>query len=137
MELPTMYRCALALLFVLAACAGAPGTGLGPALDGTAWTLAELRGEPALAAPEVTLAFEGDRIAGSGGVNRYFGAWSVADGRLSFGGIGATKMMGPPAAQQQEDRYFAALGEVDGASLEADRLVLTADGVAVARFARR
>jgi heat shock protein HslJ len=115
------------VVLLLAACAGGPDTdpAMIPPLDGTSWTLVTLGGEPALPAPAVTLGFEGPRVAGTGGVNRYFGGWSADGARLSFTDIGSTRMMGAPAAQQQENRYLAALREVDGAHLDGETLVLT------------
>jgi heat shock protein HslJ len=58
-------------------------------LDGTAWTLASLAGRPIAAGGDATLRFEGDRVSGSDGCNRFAGPWT---------GAGATVRIGPQLA---------------------------------------
>jgi heat shock protein HslJ len=63
---------------------------------------------------EITLVVEEDRIAGSAGCNRYFGAYDAKDGELSTGAIGSTMMMCPGEAMAHETAYLKALESVSG-----------------------
>ncbi len=82
------------------------------------WRLLELQGTAVLPGTEITLRLTADgELSGSGGVNNYFGSYERhGDHGLSFGPIGATRMFldDPPGRMAQEDRYFGALGVVDG-----------------------
>ncbi len=89
-------------------------------LAGTAWTLVQFETDssviPALADAPATLSFtandsdgSANRVAGSGGCNRYFGGYTLAGDRRSFGAMGSTRMMCAPDRMEQEDRFFKAL----------------------------
>jgi heat shock protein HslJ len=76
----------------------------------------------------VTLSFSGDdKIAGSGGCNRFFGGYREADKALTVSGIGSTKMACAPALMDQEGKYLSVLGAAKSFALN-DRggLVITA-----------
>ncbi len=96
-------------------------------LGGVEWVL---RGfdvdEPLSADPQVTLVFDGPRIAGGSGCNRYFGEARAGarPGELSFGPIGATRMACPEPAMAIEQRYLLALGGVQRFGFLAGRLAL-------------
>ena len=82
-----------------------------------------------------TLAFEDGRVHGSGGVNRFAGEYALDGDRLSLGPLAATRMAGPPEANQAELEFFAALERAvlltvaDGVLALAD-----ADGAELLRF---
>lgn len=83
-----------------------------PALSGS-WRLVSL-GE--MAAPDVvpqsmelTAEFEGDRLFGSGGCNRFTGGFETQGNQLSVGPLASTFMACEPPISTQETRYFAAL----------------------------
>ncbi len=98
-------------------------------LEGPEWVLTELgRGRPVDEGFEITLAFEDDRAAGTGGCNRYFGTVnSETPGKLRFSGMGATRMACPGPAMDLEQRYLSALSGATGYSFLAGRLVLSCD----------
>jgi heat shock protein HslJ len=85
------------------------------------WRLAQIDGAPPRAEPP-TITFEGERVAGFAGCNRYF-AGIEQDPNVAryFTGIGATRMACPEPAMSLETRFLARLGEtmsvrvVDGA----------------------
>lgn len=60
-------------------------------------------------------------VSGSGGCNRMAGKAKIAGNRLSFGPIASTKMACPPAAMNQEAKFFAALADVRGWRIDALR----------------
>ena len=84
-------------------------------LGGVEWVLTHFGWEdPAPPEPAITLVFEGERIAGSSGYNRYFAAVEVgkAPGELTIGPVGATRMACPEDQMALENRYLKALGRV-------------------------
>ena len=74
----------------------AGGTVLADGLAGSEWRPVQL-GEHAVAdAASLFVRFEAEgRVAGHGGCNRFFGAYQIADGRISIGPLGATRMACP------------------------------------------
>ncbi|NNF97435.1 MAG: META domain-containing protein [Halobacteria archaeon] len=80
-------------------------------LEGMKWSLAELAENEAVS-PQVPAyaVFDGTRLSGSSGCNRYFtdikgsGPYEIV-----IGPVGATRMMCPEPMMQVEDRYLAAL----------------------------
>jgi len=111
-------------------------------LRGPEWVLADLgRDQPVADGVEITLSFEDDRAAGTGGCNRYFGTVnSERPGKLRFSGMGATRMACPEPAMDLEQRYLSTLAGATGYSFLAGRLVLscdTADGPVALIFAPR
>ena len=107
--------------------AGSPGL---DTLEGTSWTLVELDGRQlGPGDPPITLAFEGGRISGSGGCNRYFGTvTSTAPGSMAISDVGATKMACPDPAMSTAQRYFESLGRVSAYALDGGNLVLSWQG---------
>lgn len=108
-------------------------------LDGTTWRAERfgpnLDHTPAADA-EFTLEFQGDRLAGRSGCNRYMGTWAVDDGRLRIGPLAST-MMFCDGLMELEDAYLAALQGANGVTTEADRLTLLGpDRHPVAEFSR-
>jgi len=76
----------------------------------------------------ITLTFDGERISGSSGCNRYSGAVAAGDapGALSVGpAIAATRMACPEPLMAAEQRFLQALANVNGFSFLAGKLVLT------------
>ncbi|MDH3399651.1 MAG: META domain-containing protein [Chromatiales bacterium] len=77
------------------------------------WILDSLEGEKWLGEPRVTMNLsDGGRFSGSGGCNRYFGVFTLAEGKLSTGPIGSTMMACEQAAMDLEYRYLASLEKV-------------------------
>lgn len=116
----------LAAVAVLGGCA--PGSADMGALEGT-WVVDSFGGPTELvpADPNVTsdLTLKAGTATGTGGVNTFSGTYDApGDGKISFGPLAATAMAGPPAAMEQETRFFSALEEVKRYELSAGKLVL-------------
>ncbi|MDM0014469.1 META domain-containing protein [Variovorax sp. J22P168] len=136
-------RLALTLLVALsAAAAGAqpqrPAPAVAPtlpgplaAIEGPTWRLTQLRGFDAARLPTgpraVTARFEGGRVSGFSGCNRYFGTYSARDGRLVIGAIGGTMMACEPGAMALETAVHRALAGTFRAQVSGDRLALDSD----------
>ncbi|MES2819869.1 MAG: META domain-containing protein [Pseudomonadota bacterium] len=59
----------------------------------------------------LTLDTEG-RAYGSAGCNHWFSPYQLQDQQLSFGRLGSTRKLCPPALMEQEARFLEALGKV-------------------------
>lgn len=91
-------------------------------LESWAWN------EPAPAAPEVTLRYEGGRLAGHAGCNRYSApARDVDDlpGDVEVGPAAGTRMACPEAEMAVETRFLRQLERVSRMGFTAGRLVLS------------
>ena len=108
-------------------------------LTDTYWKLTEVAGRPVqvtdgMREPSLVLTGEGSRFAGSGGVNRLLGSYTLDGGSLSFSDAASTRMAGPPEAMQQEQAIIAALPQVVGYRIAGDQLLLVdAAGLPVLR----
>jgi heat shock protein HslJ len=83
-----------------------------PSLVGPTWRLVTLEGRPVLTGTRVTAVFaDDDRVAGSGGCNRYFGGAQAAGETLTVGRLGTTLMYcgADDTVMRQEAAYYAAL----------------------------
>lgn len=119
------------LLAVLAACLGPAGGSGGGSVVGS-WELEHLGDARVIDGTHVTMTLDAEGgVSGSAGVNRYFGRYERGEGdAISFSGMGSTRMFRnePEGVMQQETDYLAALGEVDGATVEDGRLRLLRGG---------
>jgi heat shock protein HslJ len=79
---------------------GSAGTASLAQFAGVTWTLVSLGGQPVPQGTRLpTIAFDGARIAGLGGCNRYTGQiQETAPGTVTIGRIASTKMACPPPA---------------------------------------
>ena len=98
-------------------------------LTDTYWKLLEVGGQPVAVAeqmrePQLVLNSQDGRFAGSGGVNRLMGGYTLDGGSLTFSQVASTMMAGPPEEMQQEQAIVAALGNVRGFSIAGDQLTL-------------
>lgn len=124
---------ALAAWLVLTGCA-MPSSGTAevpPELVGTTWQAETIAGQPVLAGVVSTVSFAAsDRIAGSGGCNRYGGALRREGGRLQVGPLVSTRMACAPEVMAQEDRFLAAIEAAERFRREGARLFLDSTGSA-------
>jgi heat shock protein HslJ len=101
-------------------------------LSGVEWVLVKIGDDPAPAAPEVTLRFDGARVSGNAGCNSLFGEVRAGSrpGELALGPLGATKMACAEPAMSLESRFLDALGRATRFGFVAGQLVLVsaADG---------
>lgn len=89
------------------------------AVDGRPITMTEQMREPSL-----VLHAQDNRFAGSGGVNRLMGGYTVDGTSLVFTNPASTMMAGPPDAMQQEQAIIAALQQVRDFRIAGDQLTL-------------
>jgi heat shock protein HslJ len=96
-----------------------------PRLENTAWVVERLGERPPLAGTSLTLRFEGGRVAGSDGCNRYGAPVTVRGTALQVSPRGmSTKMACPPAVMQQAEAFQTALRASRGFRLGGERLRL-------------
>ena len=103
------------------------------------WRLVELAGgavelRDGEREPHLVLDLEESRVAGSGGVNRILGTFSLAEDELRFGTLATTLLTGPVEAMARERALLDALARVTSYELEGRSLALLADDETVARF---
>jgi len=101
-------------------------------LTNTYWKIVEVGGQPVvvtqqLREPQRVLNGQDGRFAGSGGVNRLMGGYTVDGKGLTFSPVASTLMAGAPEAMQQEQAIVAALGAVREFSIAGDQLTLVDD----------
>ena len=109
------------------------------ALAGATWKLVEIGGAKALAGATVTATFgAANSLSGSGGCNRYFGTATAAEGKLTVGPLGSTRMFcAEDGVSDQENAYFSALAKATGYVVVGTELRLhTASGDAALVFVR-
>jgi heat shock protein HslJ len=97
-------------------------------LEGVQWTLLKLDwSDPYGGEPPITIVFDGERVAGSSGCNRYFAAVAEGDvpGGISVGQAGGTMMACPDEVMKGERRYLGALAAVSDYGFMLGDLVLT------------
>lgn len=98
-----------------------------PSLDGTAWELELLNGEPLIPNSRVTLSFNDENAGGFGGCNEYGGSYSAReDGRFSMNEFAITEALcgEPEGVNEQEQAYITALAQVDRYEFLNERLLL-------------
>lgn len=117
--MPMAALCCAGALVAAACATTAPRSDLA----GTSWSVATLGGET-IGAQAPTIDFAHDRIAGTGGCNRYFGQYTAGDGAISFTAVGSTRMACDPAVMQREAEFFRALEAARSYSRLGDTLVL-------------
>ena len=104
-------------------------------LENTSWKLTDISGEKIITkningkeTGIITLDIAGDRISGSGGVNKYFGSYTVDDGIIKMSNVGSTKMMGPEDLMKVEEKYFSILQDITNVELKDENtLILKTD----------
>lgn len=75
-------------------------------LANTSWTFVSIGGVAVAADRPTALQFDGSRLSGSAGCNRFSGGYAVASGTLSAGQLIATQMGCAGAAMTQEQAFF-------------------------------
>jgi heat shock protein HslJ len=80
-------------------------------LDGS-WRLVEIDGEPVDPDAPNEIQFDGGRVSGRVGVNRFNGSYTVSADTIEFGPVATTRMAGPPELMDLERRFHQSmLGE--------------------------
>jgi heat shock protein HslJ len=125
---------AIAVELVLGGCASSPN-----AIRDTKWTLLKVKGQPALAQPQIMITFEDSTISGTDGCNRYSASYTAEGGKLSVdNNIAGTRMACPEQIMQQAAAYITALTQAAAYTLKDGHLMLLdANGKVLAIFTRQ
>ena len=111
-----------------------------PSPEGETWRLASLTGlSPdalAASATPVTARFEGGRVAGFSGCNRFTGSYTTEEGRVTIGQLAGTMMACEPAAMVIEKAFKQAFSGALRHAVSGDQLSLTSDSGTVLTFAK-
>lgn len=100
----------LAASVLLSACAAISPGGEPVDLDGTAWVLSSLPGRVLLPDIVVSARFDGGRVQGTDGCNRYTAPYTATGSTLQVGARGpTTRMACPPAVMRQAEAFIGAL----------------------------
>jgi heat shock protein HslJ len=90
------------------------------------WKLVKLAGDAVPADADITLSVTAEgKVAGSTGVNRFFGGLDEQEKKL-FGPLGMTRRAGPPDAMARETAFTKALDEATRFTVKKDQLTLLA-----------
>lgn len=128
---------AMAVTFLAASCGSDEAAGVtdGTAVEGTTWTLEQLAGEPVPDGVEVTLEYDGETIAGTGGCNQYSGSAVFADGAFTIGSdVLSTLMACEEPASTVERQYLETLSGATSFVVEGNTLRLSNDDKLVLGF---
>jgi heat shock protein HslJ len=135
----------LGTAFALAACVGPQRAGPGGTaepLEGTAWRLEDLNGQPAVATsgdgtPTLMFAADQMRVSGNGGCNQFNGAYTRSGAALRMGPLASTRRACvDEAGNRQETAYLRALESTTRYAVYDDLLVLYGENTVVARLRR-
>jgi heat shock protein HslJ len=118
-------------------CASMPSAADPPALEGTAWVLAELPGQALAAGGVATLRFEGGLAQGHDGCNHYSAPYKVTGSTLEISERGVSTLMAcPPDVMKPAEAFAAARAGARSYRVESNRLeLLAADGRRLATLA--
>ena len=130
---------ALAVTALLAACGSVQPVTDAPPLEKTAWVLSTLPGQSLAAESPPTLRFEGGRVSGTDGCNRYSGAYSAEGAELKVSPqLASTRMACPPPVDAQAKAFIAALTGAGRFRVANEQLeLLAADGAVLATLVRQ
>lgn len=112
---------------IVGGCAQQPDSQDPAALEGVQWTLsASSETQTDLTTLGVEAEFDGTRMAGFSGINRYTGPYEAsADGTFEGGPFASTMMAGPPKAMAAETAYLKLVDAAEKFEIADGRLTLT------------
>ena len=125
-----------AALALVAGCTTMATSAEVPPLEGTAWVLASLAGRPSLIGQAPTAGFEGGRVQGSDGCNRYSAPFTAQASAIKIGPRGpSTQMACAPDVMTQAAAFTSALSSAKTYRVAEGRLqLLDSDGAVLATF---
>lgn len=98
---------------------------------GTTWKLSKYISDGELkdviSTSKADLKFEDGKFYGDASVNRYFGSYTLDNGKLAMGRVGTTMMMGPNDAMEQEYIFTRLLEKVTSYEIVGEELKLFSD----------
>lgn len=105
-------------------------------LDDTGWILSAIHATPVSSAPRITMSFDGGRVHGSDGCNRYGGTYTVRGAHFKVGEhIAVTRMACPEPVMRRSEAFLAALRAANAYRTDGQQLtLLDAGGNALASF---
>lgn len=108
----------------------------GPPLEGTAWVLSSLGGRIPPTGASATARFEGNRIQGTNGCNRYSAPVVIKGTQVQISPNAATTNMAcPPDIMKLADAFMTTLTSARSYGISGDQLnLLGADGAVLATF---
>ncbi len=104
----------------------------------TEWKLKTINGKDYSSfSPPASLIFtqEENRVSGHAGCNRFFGGYKLANDNLSFGQLGATKMLCEDK-MELEDNYLKALEHVKRYRAKGNSLQLLDEATVILEFTK-
>jgi heat shock protein HslJ len=133
-------RIRIGLVMSLITASGWPTLGASadsPPLEGTAWTLSSLAGQTASTEATATARFDGGRVQGTNGCNRYSAPVVIQGTSVAISPNAATTNMAcPPDVMKLADAFMTALLSARSYRISSHRLELIgADGTVLATFA--
>lgn len=131
------FTCGLpVVLGVLSGCTSMASPAEAPPLEGTAWVLASLSGHQSLVGQPPTAGFEGGRVQGGDGCNRYSAPFTSQGASIAIGPRGpSTQMACAPDVMKQADAFTSALISAKAYRVAEGRLQLLGnDGAVLATF---
>ncbi|MBX2841759.1 MAG: META domain-containing protein [Flammeovirgaceae bacterium] len=101
-------------------------------LKSTSWELYAFEDGKAITYPDekkVTLVFDenGKKVSGFAGCNRFFGTAKTERETISFGPMGATKMMCAEPAMGIEDKFLSMVEQTSAFEIKGDQLLLKSE----------
>ncbi|MBO9634114.1 MAG: META domain-containing protein [Chitinophagaceae bacterium] len=138
MKILSIVLSGIAVTLAIAACNSSMNAtgGTSHKLEGSSWKLTGLStitGELPKTPREVTMRLDTGRVYGSGGCNRYFGAYTLNGSSLKFNGVASTKMF-CQGAMEVEDGLMQSFNNTDGYFISGKRLALLKGTDTLARF---
>ncbi|MFC2047868.1 META domain-containing protein [Chloroflexota bacterium] len=125
----------LLVVFLLSSAMSLVACGSGTSLEDTTWKLESYGEKGNLQAliedTEITAEFKSaDRqVAGSGGLNNYFGGYEITKNELTIKPpIGSTMMAGPEPIMGQEQEYLSLLETAENLKIEKGKLTISCSG---------
>lgn len=117
------------LVALLTACSSAtpaaPQPGPAPELDGTAWTVTQIKGAATLPDHQPTMEFADGRVGGLASCNRFTAGYTQNGAELEVAEVAQTAMLcSPEEVMTQEQEFSAALGAVAAVRTAGDGLEL-------------
>ncbi len=98
-------------------------------LAGSNWTFVSIGGVAVAADRPTSLQFDGNRLSGSAGCNRFSGSYAADGGTLKAGPLMATEMACPGAGMTQEAAFFKLMAVPVSLTFADDgTLILTGEG---------
>ncbi len=91
------------------------------------WLVVEIDGEPIDPEAPREVRFEGDRVAGRVGVNRFTGQFTIEGDIVHIGTVASTRMAGPPELMDLESRFNSHLEGEHQSAINAGVLTLDRD----------